>query len=306
MVDVLVLGEVLVELSAAEMLERADTMRLGFSGDALNSAAAAAAAGAGAHVQLLTRVADDELGHRLLERVAQLGIDASAIELVPGAQHGVYFVGADPDGQREFVYVRRGSAASGMAPDSLERAADAAVTLCSGITCAVSGSAARTVLAAAERARAFVYDPNFCPRLTIADAAAVWLRRLAPHARLVLPSCPGETEALLGTADAMKAARVVRQAGAAAVAVTSGPNGVLVDDGEQTWIPVVPPVRVVDQTGAGDVFAGTVTAPSLSATTCAPPPGSGPPPPRSACRARAAPASSRHSPRPGPISDQLL
>jgi 2-dehydro-3-deoxygluconokinase len=262
--DVLVVGEVLVELSAAEPLETAVDLRLGFSGDALNAAAAAAAAGA--HVALLTRVADDELGHRLLERIRGFGIDTAGVQLVPG-QHGLYFVGADPDGQREFVYARRGSAASALSPADLDRLdpAHAAVTLCSGITCAVSGSAADTVLAAAQRAseagRSFVYDPNFRPRLTTPEQAAQWLRRLAPLARLVLPSCPGETSTLLGTTDPFTAAATVRELGAAAAAVTCGARGIAVDDGgAQTWLDPVPARVVVDQTGAGDAFAGTVAA----------------------------------------------
>jgi 2-dehydro-3-deoxygluconokinase len=262
--DVLVIGEVLVELSAADPLETAVDLRLGFSGDALNAAAAAAASGA--HVALLTRVADDELGHRLLERIRGLGIDTAAIQLVPG-QHGLYFVGADPDGQREFLYARRGSAACALSPADLDRLdpARAAVTLCSGITCAISPSAADTVHAAAQRAsgagRSFVYDPNYRPRLTGPEQAGRWLRRLAPLARLVLPSCPGETGTLLGTTDPFSAAAAVRDLGAAGAAVTCGARGIAVDDGgEQTWLDPVPASVVVDQTGAGDAFAGTVAA----------------------------------------------
>ena len=260
----LVIGEVLVELSAAEPLETAVDLRLGFSGDALNAAAAAAAAGA--HVLLLTRVADDELGHRLLGRVRGLGIDTSAVQLVPG-QHGLYLVGADPDGQREFVYARRGSAASALSPADLDRfdPAGATVTLGSGITCAISASAAATVTAAARRAhdtgRMFVYDPNLRPRLTSTEQAAQVLRELAPLARLVLPSCPGETEALLGTADPAVAAAAVRRLGARAAAVTCGPRGIALDDEDGcTWLATVPAPAVVDQTGAGDAFAGTVAA----------------------------------------------
>ena len=262
--DILVIGEVLLELSAPGPLETAVDLRLGFSGDALNVAAAAAAAGA--HVVLLTRVADDELGARLLERVRGFGIDTSGVQLVPG-QHGVYLVGADPGGRREFVYARRGSAASTLSPADLDRfdPAAAAVTLCSGITCAISASAAETVRAAAQRShgagRTFVYDPNLRPRLTTVAAAAAELRRLAPLAGLVLPSCPGETSALLGTDDPAVAAAAVRALGAAAAAVTCGADGVATDDADgRSWLPAVPPPAVVDQTGAGDAFAGTVAA----------------------------------------------
>ena len=64
--DVLVLGEVLIELSALEDLRDAEVVRLSCSGDAMNAAAAAAAAGAS--VGLVTAIGDDELGERILHR----------------------------------------------------------------------------------------------------------------------------------------------------------------------------------------------------------------------------------------------
>ena len=49
--------------------------------------------------------------------------------------------------------------------------------------------------------------------------------------------------------------------GASTVAVTRGSGGVLVGTAtEAVDVPAVPPPRVVDQTGAGDVFVGTVAA----------------------------------------------
>jgi 2-dehydro-3-deoxygluconokinase len=254
---VVVIGEVLVELSSPETLRNGASLRLGFSGDALNAAAAAAAAGA--HVRLLTRVADDELGDLLVARVAELGVDTSMIQRVPG-QNGVYFVSADPTGAREFCYARRGSAASTVVPEDLPDLSESFV-LSSGITCAISTSAADAVLAAARVARGFVYDPNFRPRLTGADEAAERLAALAPYATLITPAFPGEARALLGAGTPEATARACRELGARAVAVTRGADGVVVDDGMTiTTVSAVHAPAIVDQTGAGDVFAGTVTA----------------------------------------------
>jgi 2-dehydro-3-deoxygluconokinase len=45
------------------------------------------------------------------------------------------------------------------------------------------------------------------------------------------------------------------------VALTQGSDGVLLDDGrERHQVPAVTPPTEVDQTGAGDVFVGTVAA----------------------------------------------
>lgn len=258
--DVVVLGEVLVELSTAGDLRDGADLRLGFSGDALNAAAAAAAAGA--RTALLARVADDELGDALLARVEALGVDTALVQRVPG-QQGVYVVRADPGGQREFVYVRRGSAGSTLCRADVAGAGleGVRVVLGSGITAALSDSAAAALEEAARRAPRFVYDPNFRSRLTSAAEAARVLARVAPQADLVTPACPGETMPLLGTADPAEAVRRARLLGADSVAVTLGGDGVLLaDGGDREHLPALPPPAVVDQTGAGDCLAGTISA----------------------------------------------
>ncbi|PWU50237.1 2-keto-3-deoxygluconate kinase [Micromonospora globispora] len=260
--DVLVFGEILVELTALEPLRDGAALRLGFSGDALNAAGAAAAAGA--HTALLARVPDDELGDELVARVAALGVDTSRLIRTRG-QHGLYLQHADPAGQREFVYVRRGSAGSSLAAADVpeELAAGAGVVLSSGVACAISTTAFEAVRAAASAARCFVYDPNWRPRLADADTAAGHLRALAPYARVVTPAWPREAAALLGTTmtGPVEACAAFRALGAGAVALTQGDNGVLLDDGgELTSVPAYPAEQVVDQTGAGDVLAGTVAA----------------------------------------------
>jgi len=249
--DVLVIGEVLVEVSTPVPFAAGAPATLSFSGDALN--AAAAAADAGASVALLTKVGDDELGAALLRHVERLGVDTSLVERVD-APNGVYFTVADLDGAREFVYVRRGSAASTLEPTALP---EHRVLLASGIAQAISESAAAAVQRAAEQTPLLVYDPNFRPRLTSAAAARERLAAIAPYARVVTPSFPGDAlgSTARGTGDAVLAL------GAQAVAVTCGADGVIVRDGAHTeHIPAAVPDALVDATGAGDVFAGTLAA----------------------------------------------
>jgi 2-dehydro-3-deoxygluconokinase len=260
---VVVLGEILVELSSTRPLGDGAELRLGFSGDALNTAAASAAAGA--RTALVARVPDDELGDQLLARVAALGIDTSRVVRAPG-QHGMYLTHADPDGERQFVYVRRGSVGSTLAPEDLddELLGGAQVVVASGVACAVSDSAAAAVLHAATRARRFVYDPNFRPRLTGADRAGEVLRRLAPLCEVVTPSWPGEVEQLLQLAPGTPpevALAAVCELGSVGVVLTRGPRGALVAAaGRVTAVPGVPASEVVDQTGAGDCLTGTLAA----------------------------------------------
>jgi 2-dehydro-3-deoxygluconokinase len=229
------------------------------SGDVMNTAAAATAAGA--RVAVIARVSNDELGTAVCTRLAELGVDISHIRRGDGFQ-GIYVQHSDPLGDRHFCYARAGSAGSRLTPKDLPTGLleSAGGVLVSGITPALSATARATVLEAARRARRFVYDPNFRPRLTTAVEAAALLAELAPKCALVTPSAPHECATLLGLSEPAAAAAKLRAAGATAVAVTCGAAGVHVDDGTAHWQPAYPAPAVVDQTGAGDVFVGTVTA----------------------------------------------
>ena len=262
--DVLVLGEVLVELSSPGPLRASEQLTLSFSGDALNAAAAAAATGAA--VGLLARVGDDELGDAVVEHIERCGVDTALVRRVP-RPNGVYFTIADPDGGREFVYVRQGSAGSTLEPSDVDAAAPAAsrVLVVSGVTQAISPSAAAAAEHAARLVReaggAVVYDPNFRPRLTTPAFARAAFARIAPSCSLVIPSHPAETTTLLGARTPEAAAGACLRLGAGAAAVSCGADGVVLNDGGgPVRISAAPAGEVVDATGAGDVLAGTIAA----------------------------------------------
>ncbi|MFD0759286.1 PfkB family carbohydrate kinase [Arthrobacter ulcerisalmonis] len=188
--DVVVMGEVLVEVATDRALGHGVPAQLGVSGDALNVAAAAAAAGA--RVGLVAVLTDDDLGRSIAARIAELGISTDLLAFRPG-QQGVYLVHCDPDGQREFSYARNGSVGSSLSPADLPQdiiaAAGALVT--SGIACAISASFHAAVVRAAALAQRFVFDPNYRPRLTTVERATAALAELAPGAFLLTPSYPG-------------------------------------------------------------------------------------------------------------------
>jgi 2-dehydro-3-deoxygluconokinase len=261
--DVLVVGEVLAELSCAGSLRESASLRLSFSGDALNAAAAAAASGAS--TGLLARIGDDELGDALTEHVARCGVDTRLLRRV-GAPNGMYIVTPDPDSQGGFVYMRRGSAGSTLAPADVDAAnVDAGALVVSGVGQAISPTAAAAVERAARRVRAaggfVVYDPNFRARLTSEAAAAEAFARIAPDVSVALPSHPGETGRLLGAATPEAAVEACLRLGADAAAVTCGGLGVVVGDASGiVRLPAVPAPVIVDATGAGDAFAGTLAA----------------------------------------------
>lgn len=266
-VDVVVIGEVLVELRTTQPLRTATTFRSAFSGDALNAAAAAAAAGA--HTALLTIIGDDEIGDALLQRAAELQIDTSWVHRT-GRPNGLYMATADLSDHREFAYWRTGSAASTLSVEVvntwLRPLTSAGGLLISGITAALSDGARKATLHAlqvAHHAGAYVtYDPNFRAALTTPEDARTILADASPFATLITPSCPGDTGPLLDTTNPRAAAAIIQRLNAdAAVAVTSGPEDVtLMAPGIKISLPTPTNPAPIDATGAGDVLAGTCTA----------------------------------------------
>ncbi|WP_327280055.1 sugar kinase [Streptomyces sp. NBC_01205] len=267
--DVLVLGEVLVEIHSDTALhEAADgtPARISYSGDALNAAAAAAAAGA--RTALLTVVGDDELSVPLLHRAAELGVDVSHVRRAP-RPNGAYLLASDAEGDRAFVYWRTHSAGSTLSAAHIASWRDlltgTKALITSGITGALSPTSREAVVAAAETVHDsgghVSYDPNFRPRLTGRAGARELLARIAPLTGLLKTSCPTDAQALVGTADPRTAAARYRALGVRTVVVTAGADRLLLDDGTRAGfhpVPVNP--APVDATGAGDCLTGTTTA----------------------------------------------
>ncbi|MDQ0212587.1 2-dehydro-3-deoxygluconokinase [Arthrobacter bambusae] len=258
--DVVVMGEILLELATDVPVGHGVPAQLGISGDALNVAASAAAAGA--RVGLLAVLGDDDLGQAIAARIVELGVSTELLKFRPG-QQGMYLVHCDPEGQREFSYARRGSVGSTLCPDDVDPAvfSAAGAVVAGGIACAISSTSRAAVAKAAELSPRFVFDPNFRPRLTSVEEATAVLSELAPRAFLVTPSFPGETSALLGCESAEDAVDKLRRLGALHVAVTCGADGIQVGSAaDSLWVDAIPAPVVVDQTGAGDAFVGTMTA----------------------------------------------
>lgn len=255
---ILCLGEPMVEFN-----QQIDGRFLqGFGGDTSNCAIAAARQNA--DVAYWTRLGVDSFGDSLMDLWSREGIDAEHVIRDASADTGIYFVTHDREGHR-FSYRRAGSAASRMEPDDLPADLFSAVGLLhvSGISQAISDSAADTVFTAIERAKAagvrVSYDTNLRTTLWPLDRA-----RAITHAAL---SCcdialPGMDDArhLTGLEDPDRIGDFYLDLGAQVVALTLGAEGTLVATPERrAKIPGLL-VDAIDATGAGDTFDGAFLA----------------------------------------------
>ncbi len=238
----------------------------GHGGDTSN--AAIAAARAGARVGYFTRLGADEFGDSFIRLWESEGIDTSRVRRDPDAHTGIYFVTHGPAGH-SFSYLRAGSAASRMAPEDIpaDYIAGARILHVSGISQAISDSAADAVFRAIEIAKAndtlVSYDTNLRLKLWPLSRA-----RAVTHAAMSLCdiALPGMDDArqFIGRDDPDAIADFYLGLGASIVALTLGPAGTLVANGEQrARVPAIE-VTPVDATAAGDTFDGAFLAEYLN------------------------------------------
>jgi len=256
--DIVAIGEPLYELN-----QQPDGRFLaGFGGDTLNVAIAASRLGASA--AYITRLGRDMFGDALLDLMIRERIDISAVARDADAPTGLYFVTHGPDGH-VFTYRRAGSAASLMSAGDLKPGLfDSARYLhASGISQAISRSAAEAVSAAIDRAReagvAVSYDTNYRPRLWRAADAWPVIRDAARRATILKTSAE-DCAALIGISDPHEIAHHFLGLGSETVVVTLGRDGVFLAAADSSAPVAGYPVAAVDASGAGDAFTGALLA----------------------------------------------
>jgi len=216
---------------------------------------AAHVAALGRRVRWFSRLGPDPLGDRVARQLAARGVDVAGVVRDADRPTGLYV--KDPgNGVR---YYRAGSAASRL--DVADIAAidwsDVAVLHVSGITAALSASAAAFLDAVIDAAHArgvrVSFDVNHRPVLWAEGAAPPALAALARRADIVFVG-RDEAEGLWGdaAADAVRA----RFASVPELIVKDGDVGATAFVGDCAVFVPSRRVEVVDAVGAGDAFAG--------------------------------------------------
>lgn len=253
------LGETMALLRAVSVgsLAQVSDLELGIGGAESNLAIALTRLGTA--VTWLGRVGDDSLGERIVRELRAEGLDVRAIR-DPEAPTGLMIKESRiPDATQVFYY-RRGSAGSALTVadvDTVDIASSALVHV-TGITSALSDSAADAVAHAVELAAASAvpvsFDVNHRSRLWGGRDAASRYRAIASEATLVFAGAD-EARLLAPEAETPEAlARTIAALGPRHVVIKLGAEGAyaLVDGVEYRRAAV--PIRVVDSVGAGDGF----------------------------------------------------
>lgn len=251
----LAIGETMAMVTPASAERLADAVEFRLDAGGAESNVAAHVAAFGSPARWFSRLGDDPLGHRIARQLAARGVDVSPVAFDPRHPTGVYF--KDPGhGVR---YYRAGSAAAALAPVDAEAVdfTGVGVVHVSGITAAISPSAAGFLEAVIDRAREagvrVSFDVNHRAPLWSAEAAAPALFALARSADVVFVG-RDEAEALWATTDAASVRALLPDV--AELVVKDGDIGATVFAGADAVFEPALEVEVVEAVGAGDAFAG--------------------------------------------------
>lgn len=213
------------------------------------------AARLGANVTLVAAVGDDQFGDAALALWREEGVDCSIVSREPGMPTGAGFILLDADGENRIMLYPGANAAL----DERRVAAHADRIAGSAVVLAQLEISPRAAAAAMRvgRAGGALTILNPAPALPLDDTLLADVDLLVPN----------ETEAriLLGVAPLAAAAeeelcRALLARGAASVVMTLGARGALIADEHGIAHAQAPPTEVIDTTGAGDAFTGTLAA----------------------------------------------
>jgi 2-dehydro-3-deoxygluconokinase len=215
----------------------------------------------------LSRLGDDGFGRHVLRDLQARGVEVGGVEIDPVRPTAMY-VKESLDGRSRMHYYRTGSAASAMTPSFLDRPAvrdrlaQAKLVHTTGITAAISDTAALMLDSLAEQQHDFTLsvDLNWRPALwRDKDPAPLW--RLLRAADVVLI---GADEALVfaGTKDPDELRELLGPRSTLVLKDDAHTALVLEPDGRRTEVPALT-VEVVEPVGAGDAFAAGFLAGTL-------------------------------------------
>ena len=258
--DIITIGESLIELSSQNSLAYAQTLDKYYGGDTLCTAIAALRLGSKAGY--VTRVGNDPFREYLMDSWQSEGLDISQVKLVDGF-NGVYFVGHPEYSQKEFVYYRKKTAATKLSIDdiSADYILSADVVYSTGVTRSLSLSAKEAVKKAFqiahERSMATAYDVNFDARLWNADEAKEAFDELSDYINILFLSLEHDLEKVFDIESPDKAIKYFWDKGIKIVVVKSAKErGYFVGfEGDITFVKFYTD-EVVDSTSSGDAFNG--------------------------------------------------
>ena len=262
MLDVVALGELLIDFTCISAdADGYPTMDAHPGGAPANYLAAVTKFGG--KTAMLGKVGTDAFGKLLTGTLEKAGIDTRGLIATPDVFTTLAFVTLDETGNREFSFARKPGADTCIGTDEVRYdLLDETKVLHFG-TLSLTDEPARSATYAAveycrEHGKLISFDPNLRKPLwrDLEEAKKQMLWGLQ-HADVVKIS-DEEVEFLFGLDVQAGAAHILKEFGVKLVFVTCGPDGCWFDNGTARGMtPSLRDIKVLDTTGAGDIFGGS-------------------------------------------------
>lgn len=262
MYDVTALGELLIDF-APKSVDAAGYPTLAANPGGAPGNFLAALNKYGCSVAMIGKVGDDMFGKLLIKTLTNAGVETKGIIIDPTQFTTLAFVSLDENGNRDFSFCRKPGADTCLTIAEVNESLITDTRVFHFGTLSLTNDPVRqaTQMAVAKAKAAGVLislDPNLrkplWPNEEQAKAAIEWSLRQADIVKI----SDEEIEFLWGLSPQAGARKLIDEYGVSLVYATLGPKGCYVSNA-QGGVTVASPkgIKVVDTTGAGDIFGGS-------------------------------------------------
>jgi sugar/nucleoside kinase (ribokinase family) len=217
----------------------------------------------GTKTALVGKVGNDAFGKALINTLDKAGIDTSGLIVDNTVFTTMAFVTLDDSGDREFSFARKPGADTqiGFSEVNLDLIDEAKVFHFGTLSLTsepARGATVESVLYAKSKGKLITYDPNLrkplWDDLEEAKNQMLWGLQQAD----VVKISDEEVEFLFGLGAEEGAAHILRNYAPKLIFVTCGADGCYFMNGNASgWVQSLKNIKVVDTTGAGDIFGGS-------------------------------------------------
>ena len=262
MIDIITLGELLIDLTQRGSDENGNGEFTAYPGGAPANVAVAASR-LGASTGFIGKVGNDAFGRSLADTLKKDNVDIKGLYYDDEQPTTMAIVSVDASGERDFSFYRKPGADTQLTVDeAVEALADLPKILHVGSLSMTTSPGKEACVEAVKYAKdngsVISYDPNYRAALWDSEEHAIEMMKvLLPYADILKVS-DEEMVMLTGTDDFEDGSRALAEYGCGLVMVTLGADGVFVRMGSHTATVPGFSVEVADTNGAGDTFLGAM------------------------------------------------
>jgi len=258
--DIITIGESLVELSTNQKLKDAECLHKYYGGDSL--VVAIAAKRLNSNVGFITCLGNDFFKDFLLSSWEKEGLDTQHVRIVD-EKNGLYMVSRPTAEEKEFIYYRKKIAPAKLSIDDIDEnyIKSAKIIYASGVTQSLSMASREAVRKAFKIAKEngviTAYDPNFSSLISTNEDAKEYFDEIIPLTDILFMSSKYDTKSIFEIDSIENIIKKIADMGVQTIVIKSSQNkGYYVNDQRNTTFIPFYTDSVVDTTSSGDAFNG--------------------------------------------------